>query len=79
MTRRGPVVEVAVVKVGVDADGTVRPCFFHAALGNVHENTLEQILNAPNAVEFRRTLDVKENPICKTCVCTLSMGRRTPA
>jgi MoaA/NifB/PqqE/SkfB family radical SAM enzyme len=63
----------------VEADGTVRPCFFHASLGNIRDNTLEQILNAPSAVEFRRTLDVKTNPICKTCVCTLSMGRRTPA
>jgi MoaA/NifB/PqqE/SkfB family radical SAM enzyme len=63
----------------VEADGTVRPCFFHAALGNMHDKSLEEILNAPNAVEFRRTLDVKTNPICKTCVCTLSMGRRTPA
>ena len=25
MTRRGPVVEVAIVKLGVDASGTVRP------------------------------------------------------
>jgi MoaA/NifB/PqqE/SkfB family radical SAM enzyme len=63
----------------VEADGVVRPCFFHAALGNIHDTSLEDILNAPNAVEFRRTLDVKTNPICKTCVCTLSMGRRTPA
>src|SRR5579859_5664142 len=63
----------------VEADGTVRPCFFHAPFGNIRENTLEEILNAPSAVEFRRTLDVKTNPICKTCVCTLSMGRRTPA
>ena len=63
----------------VEADGAVRPCFFHASFGNIREHTLEQILNAPDAVEFRRTLDVKTNPICKTCVCTLSMGRRTPA
>jgi MoaA/NifB/PqqE/SkfB family radical SAM enzyme len=63
----------------VEADGTVRPCFFHAPFGNVHDNSLEDILNSPSAVEFRRTLDVNENPICKTCVCTLSMGRRTPA
>jgi MoaA/NifB/PqqE/SkfB family radical SAM enzyme len=62
----------------VEADGTVRPCFFHAALGNIHENTLEEILNSPTAVGFRRELDVKTNPICKVCVCTLSLGRRTP-
>jgi MoaA/NifB/PqqE/SkfB family radical SAM enzyme len=62
----------------VEADGVVRPCFFHAPLGNIHEQTLEEILNAPAAVTFRRELDVKTNAICKTCVCTLSLGRRTP-
>ncbi|MCA1645373.1 MAG: radical SAM protein [Chloroflexi bacterium] len=63
----------------VEADGTVRPCFFHASMGNIREKPLDEILNAPSAVEFRRTLEVTENPICKTCVCTLSMGRRTHA
>jgi MoaA/NifB/PqqE/SkfB family radical SAM enzyme len=62
----------------VEADGTVRPCFFHAALGSIHEQTLEEVLNSPAAITFRRDLDVKTNPICKTCVCTLSLGRRTP-
>lgn len=63
----------------VEADGTVRPCFFHRAIGNVHERTLEEILNSPEAIAFRRNLDVTTNPICKLCVCTLSLGRRTPA
>ena len=63
----------------VEADGTVRPCFFHQALGNIHEQPLEQILNSPKAVAFRRDLDVTNNPICKVCVCTLSLGRRSPA
>jgi MoaA/NifB/PqqE/SkfB family radical SAM enzyme len=63
----------------VEADGTVRPCFFHAPFGNIHEKSLEDILNSPEAVAFRRDLDVKTNPICKACVCTLSLGRRTPA
>jgi MoaA/NifB/PqqE/SkfB family radical SAM enzyme len=63
----------------VEADGAVRPCFFHASLGNIRDNSLEEILNAPKSVEFRRNLDVTTHPICKTCVCTLSMGRRTPA
>jgi MoaA/NifB/PqqE/SkfB family radical SAM enzyme len=63
----------------VEADGTVRPCFFHASLGNIHDRTLEEVLNAPHAIEFRRNLDVKTNQICKTCVCSLSLGRRTPA
>ena len=63
----------------VEADGTVRPCFFHRALGNIHEQPLQAILNSPDAIAFRRDLDVKTNPICKVCVCTLSLGRRTPA
>jgi MoaA/NifB/PqqE/SkfB family radical SAM enzyme len=63
----------------VEADGTVRPCFFHKALGNIHGQPLERILNSPEAVAFRRDLDVTTNPICKVCVCTLSLGRRSPA
>jgi len=63
----------------VEADGTVRPCFFHRSLGNIHEQPLEEILNSPDAVAFRRDLDVTTNPICKACVCTLSLGRRSPA
>lgn len=63
----------------VEADGTVRPCFFHRSLGNIHDQTLETILNSPEAVAFRRDLDVTANPICKVCVCSLSLGRRTPA
>ena len=63
----------------VEADGTVRPCFFHKALGNIHEQPLDQILNSPEAIAFRRDLDVTVNPTCKACVCTLSLGRRSPA
>jgi Fe-coproporphyrin III synthase len=63
----------------VEADGTVRPCFFHRSLGNIHDQPLQGILNSPDAIAFRRDLDVKTNPICKVCVCTLSLGRRTPA
>jgi MoaA/NifB/PqqE/SkfB family radical SAM enzyme len=63
----------------VEADGTVRPCFFHRSLGNIHEQPLQDILNSPDAVAFRRDLDVTTNPICKVCVCTLSLGRRTRA
>jgi MoaA/NifB/PqqE/SkfB family radical SAM enzyme len=63
----------------VEADGTVRPCFFHRSFGNVHDHALEEILNSPDAIAFRRNLDVTTNPICKVCVCTLSLGRRSPA
>src|SRR5262249_38962478 len=37
----------------IEADGTVRPCFFHAPLGNLYEaGSLEAVLNAPPAVAF---------------------------
>lgn len=64
------------VSTVIEADGTVRPCFFHKALGNVHEEPLEEILNSPQAVDFRRTLDMEADPICRKCVCTLSLGAR---
>ena len=67
------------VSAVVEADGTVRPCFFHRPFGNIHEQPLDQILNSPDAVAFRRDLDTRTNPTCKVCVCTLSLGRRTPA
>lgn len=66
------------VSTVVEADGSVRPCFFHRTLGNIHEQPLEQILNSPNAVAFRRVLDVRQDPICRRCVCTLHLGSRRP-
>jgi len=67
------------VSAVVEANGDVRPCFFHAPMGNIHEQPLGEILNAPASIAFRRDLDVRQNPICKACVCTLSLGRRTRA
>jgi Fe-coproporphyrin III synthase len=67
------------VSTVIEANGDVRPCFFHAPLGNIHRQPLGEILNAPASIAFRRDLDVRQNPICKACVCTLQLGRRTPA
>lgn len=61
----------------IEADGQVRPCFFHPSFGNIHDQPLQDILNSAQAIAFRRALDVKTDPICKVCVCTLSVGRRT--
>lgn len=61
------------VSTVVEAEGTVRPCFFHAPLGNVRERPLGEILNSDAAVDFRRNLDVRTNPICRKCVCTLRL------
>lgn len=58
----------------IEADGTVRPCFFHAPIGNVKESgSLEEVLSSPRAVAFRRSLDVATNPVCVRCVCTLNL------
>jgi MoaA/NifB/PqqE/SkfB family radical SAM enzyme len=59
------------VSAVVEADGTVRPCFFHNAIGSWKEQSLLDVLNGPTAVEFRKNLDVSQNPICARCVCSL--------
>jgi MoaA/NifB/PqqE/SkfB family radical SAM enzyme len=59
------------VSAVVESDGSVRPCFFHAAFGNLRSGGLHEVLNAPAAVEFRKNLDVSRNPICGRCVCSL--------
>ncbi len=57
----------------IEADGAIRPCFFHQAFGTLKSGqNLREILNSPSAVEFRATLDVPANPICRRCVCSLN-------
>ena len=57
----------------LEADGRVRPCFFHAAYPLLDSVDLEGMLNAPSARAFRQDLDMQQNEICKRCVCTLSV------
>jgi len=59
------------VSAVVEADGTVRPCFFHREFGNISDRPLDEILNCDEAAAFRRNLDVGQDPICRNCVCTL--------
>ena len=72
------------VSAVVETDGTVRPCFFHPAIGNIQEATsqrnsagrgLIEVLNSPAAIAFRETLNISENPICRRCVCSLDWVR----
>jgi MoaA/NifB/PqqE/SkfB family radical SAM enzyme len=58
----------------IEADGTVRPCFFHRPLGNIHDRGIGDILNSKDAIEFRRGLDVHHDPVCQRCVCTFNMA-----
>ena len=62
------------VSAVIEADGNVRPCFFHDKIGNIHENSFEKILNSKEAIAFRKNLDMDKNLTCKKCVCYLNLA-----
>ncbi len=59
------------VSAVIEAGGDVRPCFFHRSLGNTRDRSLEEILNSDAALQFRASLDITSDPICRRCVCSL--------
>jgi Fe-coproporphyrin III synthase len=59
------------VSAVIEADGRVRPCFFHSAIGNLQDGTLEDAINGESGRNFRAQLDVAKNPVCQRCVCSL--------
>jgi len=67
-----PVCNAPWVSAVIEADGSVRPCFFHPSIGNLSGTTLEAVINGPEGRNFRSTLDVASNPICRNCVCSLN-------
>ena len=58
------------MSVVIEADGTVRPCFFHAPVGNIREQSLETIVGT-NLPTFRRSLRVSRDGRCQRCVCSI--------
>ena len=62
------------VSAVIEPDGTVRPCFFHNKVGSINEQDLNAIVNSEKSISFRKNLDVKTNPICKKCVCSLNLS-----
>jgi MoaA/NifB/PqqE/SkfB family radical SAM enzyme len=62
--------------VVIEADGSVRPCFFHPSVGNLRQRPLATLLTEAMPA-FRRTLEVATNPTCQRCVCTLRVGMRS--
>jgi MoaA/NifB/PqqE/SkfB family radical SAM enzyme len=64
------------VSTVVEADGSVRPCFFHNTIGNIHDDSLVNILNSNEAIAFRKTLNMGTNPTCVKCVCSLNLPPR---
>jgi MoaA/NifB/PqqE/SkfB family radical SAM enzyme len=58
----------------IEADGTVRPCFFQPPLGNLYSaQSLLSVLNSPQALNWRAGLDTQRDAICRRCVCTLAL------
>ena len=66
------------VSAVIEADGNVRPCFFHPSLGNIREGPLHAILNGEKAVDFRARLDIPTNPVCRRCTCSLHLTVQDP-
>jgi len=64
------------VSAVIEASGDVRPCFFHPALGNIHRRALADIVNSPEALQFRANLNIADNPVCQRCVCSLQLQRQ---
>ncbi|MFL6450140.1 MAG: radical SAM protein [Bryobacteraceae bacterium] len=60
------------VSAVLESDGTVRPCFFQDPIGKAGESSLLEVVNGPQAVAFRSSLDVSTDSICKRCVCSLN-------
>jgi MoaA/NifB/PqqE/SkfB family radical SAM enzyme len=60
----------------VEADGSVRPCFFHQAVGSVRLEPLSAIVKR-NLPAFRENLLIDSNPVCTRCVCSMKTGWRS--
>src|SRR5947207_6999006 len=63
------------MSVVIEADGAVRPCFFHQVIGSTRREALTSIVHR-NLPAFRETLSFETNPICTRCVCSMRAGRR---
>jgi MoaA/NifB/PqqE/SkfB family radical SAM enzyme len=64
------------VSVVVEANGSVRPCFFHRAIGNIRDTPIATIVTE-NLRAFRQSLDVGADPVCVRCVCSLKTSWRS--
>jgi MoaA/NifB/PqqE/SkfB family radical SAM enzyme len=74
-TPKAPICNAPWVSAVIEVDGSVRPCFFHPAVGNAHQHTLEEAINTESALSFRSRLKIASNPTCQRCVCSLNYPR----
>ena len=63
------------VSVVVEANGSVRPCFFHGSIGNLRQAPIGEIVGR-NLRAFRESFDVGADPVCLRCVCSLKTSWR---
>jgi MoaA/NifB/PqqE/SkfB family radical SAM enzyme len=62
------------VSAVLDADGSLRPCFFHRAYGATQQADFRAVLNSDTARAFRARLDIRRDETCRRCVCSLHLG-----
>jgi Fe-coproporphyrin III synthase len=60
------------VSAVLEADGGVRPCFFHESYGTA-ANGFDEVVNSDHAIAFRRSLAATPNDTCRRCVCSLNL------
>jgi MoaA/NifB/PqqE/SkfB family radical SAM enzyme len=72
LTPQAPTCNAPWVSAVIEVDGSVRPCFFHHAIGNITSSTLEEVINGEAAQEFRQSLDMENDATCRRCVCSLN-------
>ena len=64
------------MSVVIEADGAVRPCFFHDAVGTIRHDSLRAVVDG-NLRAFRAALEMSESPVCERCVCSMKTGWRS--
>ncbi len=69
-----PICNAPWVSSVIESDGSVLPCFFHKSYGNIYEEKFADIINSPAAIQFRKNLSIKNDPVCEKCVCSLRIG-----
>lgn len=62
------------VSTVIEADGTLRPCFFLEELGNIRETHFDALINSKRSIDFRRQLNTQTHPMCERCVCSLYLS-----
>jgi MoaA/NifB/PqqE/SkfB family radical SAM enzyme len=71
---KAPLCNAPWVSAVFEIDGAIRPCFFHEKVGDASQMSLDEAINSPQALQFRASLEVKNNPTCQRCVCSLNYG-----